>query len=98
MTVFRRVVAIAMLVIGLAGGAEAAVAQTQPPPEQQNEFIPVDQLPPQDQLPAAPLLIGAYAFVVVVLFGYVFSIARRLGTVQREVERLESDMKKSARG
>jgi CcmD family protein len=67
-------------------------------PEQQDEFIPIDQLPPQDQLPAAPLLIGAYAFVLVALFLYVFSIARRLATVQREVERLEGDMKRSARG
>ena len=97
MTVITRVVAIALLVTGLAV-VTASAQQGQPPPEQQNEFIPIDELPPQDQLPAAPLLIGAYAFVVVVLFGYVFSIARRLGTVQREVERLESDMKKSARG
>ena len=97
MTLFTRTVAIAMLVLGLAA-TTAAAGQGQPPVEQQNEFIPVDQLPPQEQLPAAPLLIGAYAFVVVVLFGYVFSIARRLNTVQREVERLEGDIKRSARG
>ena len=29
----------------------------------QSEFVPVDALPPADQLPAAPLLITAYAFV-----------------------------------
>jgi CcmD family protein len=97
MTVITRVVAIALLVIGLTV-VTASAQQGQPPKEQQTEYVPIDELPPQDQLPAAPLLIGAYAFVVVALFGYVFSIARRLGTVQREVERLESDMKKSARG
>jgi CcmD family protein len=66
-------------------------------PEQQNEFIPIDQLPPQDQLPAAPLLVAAYAIVVIALFVYVLSVARRLSAVQRELERLESDMKRGSR-
>jgi len=73
-----------------------AQAQTQQP-EQQGEFIPVDQLPPQDQLPAAPLLITAYSFVALALFAYVLSVARRLTTVQREIERLESDLKRTGR-
>ena len=66
-------------------------------PEQQNEFIPIDQLPPQDQLPAAPLLVAAYAIVVVALFVYVMSLARRLTSVQRELERLEGDVKRGSR-
>ena len=69
----------------------------QPEPKQQDEFVPVDQLPPQDQLPAAPLLIAAYSFVALALFAYVVSVARRLGTVQRELERLEGDAKRSPR-
>jgi CcmD family protein len=59
--------------------------------------VPVSQLPPQDQLPAAPLLVTAYAFVWIALFGYVVSVARRLTKVQREVERLEADMKRGTR-
>lgn len=59
--------------------------------------MPVSQLPPQDQLPAAPLLVTAYAFVWIALFGYVVSVARRLTKVQREVERLEADMKRGTR-
>jgi CcmD family protein len=66
-------------------------------PEQQNEFIPIDQLPPQEQLAAAPLLIGAYAFVMVVLFVYVFSVARRLTNVQRELDRLDTTIKQGGR-
>jgi CcmD family protein len=97
MTMLRRVLAVVSVLAVLAGGA-AATAQTQPPPEQQDEFVPIDQLPPEDVLPAAPLLIAAYAFVLLALFGYVFSIARRLGSVQREVERLEGDLKRSGRG
>jgi CcmD family protein len=69
------------------------VAQSQPP-EQQEVFIPISELPPAEQMPAAPLLIGAYAFVVVALFLYLLSVSRRLVVVQREVERLEADMKR----
>jgi CcmD family protein len=79
------------------GGSRVAFAQPSSQPEQQDEFVPIDQLPPQDQLPAAPLLIAAYAFVMLALFGYVVSVARRLTTVQREIERLEADVKKNGR-
>jgi CcmD family protein len=89
----RHAVLSCLLVLTLAPGA---VAQ-QPPPEPQDEFVPVSELPPQDQLPSAPLLIGAYAFVWLALGGYVLSVARRLSTVQREVERLDSDVKKGSR-
>ena len=85
--------------------AVIAVAPLTPPtrvlhaqqPQQQDEFVPIEQLPPQDQLPAAPLLVTAYSFVVLALFAYVLSVARRLGSVQRELERLESDLKRSGR-
>lgn len=63
-----------------------------------DRFRPLDELPPEDRLPAAPLLVTAYAFVMLALFGYLLSVAKRLGVVQREVERLERDLKKSGRG
>jgi CcmD family protein len=72
-----------------------AVHAQQPAPV--DEFVPIDQLPPQDQLPAAPLLVTAYAFVVLMLFAYVVSLARRLGGVQRDLERLQSELKHSGR-
>lgn len=78
--------------------AAAPVAGQQPAqPEQQTEFVPLDQLPPQEQMPAAPLLISAYAVLVLGLFAYVVSVARRLAVVQREVERLEIDVKRGTR-
>jgi CcmD family protein len=52
---------------------------------------------PSEQLPAARLLVGAYSFVIIGLFLYVVSVARRLTTVQREVERLEADVKRTGR-
>ena len=59
---------------------------------QQGEFVPIDQLPAQDQLPAAPLLIAAYIFALMALVGYLLSISRRLRGVQQEVTRLEKEI------
>ena len=83
-----------------AGSTGSGAAGQQPeaqPPKPVDEFVPVSQLPPQDQLPAAPLLVTAYSFVWLALFGYLVSVAQRLSKVKREVERLESDMKRSTR-
>jgi hypothetical protein len=85
----------AFVVLVLSGGLGAALpAVAQPPSQQQTEYVPIDQLPPQDQLPAAPLLIGAYVFVPLVLFLYLLSVAKRTSAVQREIERLEGDLKR----
>lgn len=73
----------------------SALAVMAQQPTRQDEFIPISELPPQEQVPAAPLLIGAYMFVLAVLFVYVFSVARRLRSVQQEVDRLDSTLKKS---
>ena len=96
MTLTRRLCSSFALLLLLSGSP--ALAQ-QPPaqPQQQSEFVPIDQLPPQDQLPAAPLLISAYAVVLVAFFAYVMSVGKRLGSVQRELERLESDMQRNRR-
>ena len=99
MTLLMRALLVALALVG-AGAAPwgpVDLLARQPPPQQQDEFVPIDQLPPQDQLPAAPLLVAAYSFVVLALFAYVVSVGRRLGQVQREVERLESDLKAGGR-
>ena len=98
LTAFHDELDLAPFKVKVRTGGGLAAAKTQPPPEQQEEFVPIDQLPPEDRLPAAPLLISAYAVVLLALFAYVYSIARRLGSVQREVERLEGDLKRSGRG
>jgi CcmD family protein len=86
----RRVLTALLVSIALAG---AATAQ-QPPPKQQDEFVPISELPPEEQLPAQPLVIAAYAFAWFAIGGYVLSVARRLDTVRREIERLEADTKR----
>ncbi len=65
--------------------AAPAFALQQPP----SGFVPVDQLPATESLPAAPLIIAAYAFVWVALFVYLLSIWRRLGKVDAEMQALE---------
>lgn len=76
----------------------AAPSLAQQPPERQSEYVPVDTLPQQERMPAAPLLIGAYVVVLLAFFGYVLSVAKRLQKVQAEIERLDADMKKAGRG
>jgi CcmD family protein len=53
-------------------------------PAGQSGFVPVESLPPSEQLPAAPLLIAAYAFVWIAVMVYVFSIWRRLNKVEAD--------------
>lgn len=76
------VVAIIALLAAL-GGPSTAFAQQ--PPEPPAGFVPADKLPSQEQLPAAPLVIGAYAIAWVLVFGYLWSIWQRLGRVEREL-------------
>jgi CcmD family protein len=53
----------------------------------QEGFVPVEQLPnPQETIPAPRLVAIAYACVWIVLVGYLYSIWRRLGTVERELQ------------
>jgi hypothetical protein len=85
----RRVLRTAAVLLVLAGvPATVAFAQA---PAAQDEFVPISELPPQEQLPAAPLLVGAYVFVVAVLFAYIYSVAGRLSAVQRDLTRLEGE-------
>lgn len=89
----RRLMSIVLttLVIGASFGAgESRIGQVTAhaavqPPARQDEFVPVSELPAQEQLPAAPLLVVAYAVVWVVLLWYVWSVWRRLRKLEREI-------------
>ena len=78
-----RIVLVAMLVIG--PSAARTLHGQQPQKPAQDEFVPIDQLPPGEQLPAAPLLIAAYSVVWLLVAGYLFSIWKRLGRVERDI-------------
>jgi CcmD family protein len=68
--------------------AAPAVLAVQTAPPGQSEYVPLKDLPPTDQIPAAPLLIAAYAFVWVAVLFYLWTIWRRLGKVEAEMSAL----------
>ena len=93
-----RPIAFALLVlIGSAGSAASAVQQP-PPKAAQDEFVPIDQLPPGDQLPAARFLIIAYAVAWVLVAAYLFSIWQRLGRVEQEIADVTRRIGQQVRG
>ena len=77
-----------------------AELQSQPSPSAQKppeQFEAISEIPPEERMPAAPMVVAAYAFVILAFFAYVLSLARRLGAVKQEISRLESELKRSSR-
>jgi CcmD family protein len=62
--------------------------------EPQSEFVPVKEIPASEQLPAAPLVIAAYAFVWIAFLAYVWLMWRRLGKVEQELSTLSGRLAK----
>jgi CcmD family protein len=83
-----------MAAIGLVVLLAAPVLAQQPPNSGIEGFVPNSSLPPVPRMPAAPLLIAAYAFIWVALLVYLWSIWRRLGRVEGELRQLEGNFKK----
>src|SRR3954471_4771331 len=77
--------------------AAAQTPQTAQPPEPPAGFVPAGSLPQQEQLPAAPLVIAAYAVAWVVVFGYLWTIWQRLGRVEREIADVRRRVEAGAR-
>jgi CcmD family protein len=63
----------------------AAAAQPSQPPPAQEEFVPLSEVPPSEQIPAFTLVAAAYAFVWLALMGYIWSVSQRLQKVEREL-------------
>ena len=80
-----RVVLLSGLLV--AGPVTSVATDAQQPPKRpaEEEFLPVDQLPPEEKLPAAPLLIAAYSVAWIAVAGYLFSLWRRLGRVEADI-------------
>jgi hypothetical protein len=71
----------------------AAPALAAQPPGQ-DQFVPVKELPPSEQMPAAPLLITAYAVFLILVVFYLWTIRRRLNKVDADMRALEQRMAK----
>lgn len=76
-----------LLLVVLAGARVSATQQ--PPPQPPKDFVPVDENAPGEQIPAMPLIGGAYGFIWVAVFGYVWSLGRKLQKVDAEISELE---------
>ena len=88
----KRLLRIAVILLVLFGGTSPLTAQPQPQtPRQQEEFVPIDQLPPEEQLPAAPMVVAAYAFIWIAFLGYVFTLISRMKKLERDLRRLEQE-------
>jgi ABC-type Na+ efflux pump permease subunit len=88
---------IALLILVAAGVTPTTMAQGQAQPRQQTGYVPLGELPPQEQLPAAPLLVAAYVVVIGGLFAYLSLLTRRIATIQRDVQQLKLDVSTIAR-
>ena len=93
----RIIVSCAVAVLLWSAGSVAVAAQppvdrgpaAQGQPQQQDEFVPIDQLPPEEQMPAAPMVVAAYGFIWVAFMAYVFTLVKRVQRVEEDLRRLE---------
>ena len=60
----------------------------------QSEFKPVTEVPASEQLPSAPLVIAAYAFVWLAFMVYVWLMWRKIGKVDEELHTLSAQILK----
>ena len=76
---------VSLVLVGLLLISGDILGAAQPTEAAQDGFVPMGEIPPEDQLPAAPLLVAAYAVVWALAIGYLWTIWRRLGEVEREL-------------
>ena len=74
------------MVLMMLAGAHLLAFQ---PPAAQEGFVPVTGVPASEQIPAAPLVIGAYAFFLLLMMFYLWTIWRRIGKVEADMRALE---------
>ncbi len=90
MRLFRTLLCAALLMAAPAvwtlPGGTAVAAEGQPSAD---EFVPMSEVPPEEQIPAFPLVAAAYGFVWVAVVAYVWSLGRRLQTAEQELDALE---------
>ena len=91
MRLLRALALLAALIAIPAAWPSTATAASQPQPPK--EFVPVDEVPPGEQIPAINMVAAAYGFVWVAVLGYVWSIAKRLKQVETELADLETRRK-----
>ena len=82
----RTLLLAALLTAGTVPAVYPAFAQPKPSPD---EFVPMAEVPPEEQIPAINLVAAAYGFVWIVIVGYVWSLGKRLQKAESEITALE---------
>ena len=82
------------VVLTLATTAVSPLVALQPPTTSQDKFVPIDQLPPEEKLPAAPFLISAYVIVWLIAMFYIWTIWQRVNRLEGEFRILERRARK----
>jgi CcmD family protein len=76
-------------ILGFAAMLQATMVSLVAQPATNQQWETISEIPPSEQLPAAPLLVIAYAIVWLVPMLYLWFIWSRLNKVEREVRDLE---------
>ena len=79
----RRAMRFAVFVLFL--GLFTVSALGQQPPQPPEGFVPASSVQGQEHLPAAPLVITAYSVVWLLVFGYLWSIWRRIAKAEGDL-------------
>lgn len=80
-----------VMVVALAAAGPAVMplaAQNETPQAARDEYVPLDQLPPEAELPAGPIVVAAYMFVWAAMLVYVFSLVTRIRKVEQDLQAL----------
>jgi hypothetical protein len=80
------ILTLALTVLGAAMSVTPVLAFQ---PAAQGDFVPFTGVPPDQQMPAAPLVVGAYAFFLLAMMFYLWTIWRRIGKVEADMRALE---------
>lgn len=62
-----------------------------------DQYVPIDQLPPSEQMPSAPFVVAAYSAVWIIAMLYLWSIWRRIGKVEDDMQALARRRKDAGR-
>ena len=85
----RQLISCRVLALSLAGGCQPWFGAAAACGAAEGSSCRIDQLPPAEQLPAAPLLVAAYAFVWLAVFCLSVVDLARLGKVEAEMRALQ---------
>ena len=77
--------------------AAAVSAEQQPTEPARDQYLPIDKLPPSERMPSAPFVIAAYAIVWVIAMYYLWSIWRRTGRLENDMQALARRQKDASR-